>query len=218
MKLLLTSSGITNESIKKALQKLLHKPFEEANLAFVPTAANVEPGDKSWLIEDIIGLQKCGFKQVDIVDISAVSKDIWLPRLREADVIVFSGGNTYHLIHEMRRTGLVEVLKDLLKTRVYVGISAGSMVPNTNLLLTTSAKLYEETSGEVKDDSGLKYVKFHIRPHLNSPSFPNITIPYLEKKAKETNEPIYAIDNQSAVVVDGDKIEIVSEGVWKKFN
>ena len=40
MKLLLTSSGNTNKSIENALSELLAKPFREAHLAFVPTAAN----------------------------------------------------------------------------------------------------------------------------------------------------------------------------------
>ena len=49
MKLLLTSSGFTNSSISDALLDLTKKPFNELNLAFIPTAANVEKGDKEWL-------------------------------------------------------------------------------------------------------------------------------------------------------------------------
>lgn len=62
MKLLLTSAGITNESIKEALLSLLPKKIKECNLAFIPTAANVESGDKGWMIEDLNNLQKIGFK------------------------------------------------------------------------------------------------------------------------------------------------------------
>ena len=47
MKLLLTSSGITNKSIEKALLELLGKLFKKAHLTFIPTAANVERGDSA---------------------------------------------------------------------------------------------------------------------------------------------------------------------------
>ena len=54
MKLLLTSAGLSNKSIIKALKELTEKPFNELKLAFIPTAANVEEGDKDWLIRDLI--------------------------------------------------------------------------------------------------------------------------------------------------------------------
>jgi len=98
MKILLTSGGLSNKSIVDALLELTERPFAELNLAFVPTAANVESGDKDWLIADLVTCTKLGFKSIDIVDISAIPKDVWLPRLQEADVFFFEGGNTYHLM------------------------------------------------------------------------------------------------------------------------
>jgi len=52
MKLLLTSAGLSNKSISDALQNMAGKAFSELNLVFIPTAANVEKGDKGWLIDD----------------------------------------------------------------------------------------------------------------------------------------------------------------------
>ena len=51
MKLLLTSGGLSNKSIINALADLLQKPFSNAKLAVIPTAMNVEIGDKSWFIK-----------------------------------------------------------------------------------------------------------------------------------------------------------------------
>jgi dipeptidase E len=99
MKLLLTSAGITNKSIADALLDLAGKPFEETSVAFVPTASNVEKGDKGWLIDNLVQLQRLNFKQIDIVDISAVPENIWKPRLEEADILFFGGGNTYCLLY-----------------------------------------------------------------------------------------------------------------------
>ena len=44
MKLLLTSGGITNPSIRRALVDLLGKPIEESSALFVPTALYPFPG------------------------------------------------------------------------------------------------------------------------------------------------------------------------------
>jgi hypothetical protein len=50
MRLLLTSGGVTNPSIARALFDLAGREPEAASLVFVPTAANVEEGD----IEDAV--------------------------------------------------------------------------------------------------------------------------------------------------------------------
>lgn len=62
MKLLLTSGGLMNDSIISALKDLTQKPFNELNLAFIPTASNMEEGDKWWLIKDLEICKKLGFK------------------------------------------------------------------------------------------------------------------------------------------------------------
>jgi peptidase E len=62
MKLLLTSGGLTNKSIADALFELVGKRPEETSLVFIPTASNVEMGDKGWLIDDLANLKKTEFQ------------------------------------------------------------------------------------------------------------------------------------------------------------
>ena len=219
MKLLLTSAGLSNKSISKALLELAGKPFKELKLAFIPTAANVEKGDKDWLIKDLINCKNLGFASIDIVDISAVPRDVWEPRLNEADILLFGGGNTFHLIYWIRKSGLEDILPKLLTNKIYVGISAGSMVTSHSLSVSASERLYySEGVGEHKDEKALGFVNFHVRPHFNSPDFPNLRKEPLEEIAKELKEPMYAIDDQTAIkVVDG-KVEVVSEGEYLEFN
>ena len=218
MKLLLTSAGLTNKSISQALLDLAGKPFAELSLAVIPTAANVEAGNKDWLIEDLVNCQKLGFKSVDIVDISALPKDIWLPRLRKADIFLFEGGNVSHLMGWVIRSGLAEFLPELLKTRVYVGISAGSMVACKSLDLAAADFLYSDAIGEYDKDEGLGYVDILIRPHLNSTFFTNVTLANMEKLAKDNPAPFYALDDNSAIKIIDGEVSVISEGVWKKFN
>lgn len=218
MKLLLISSGKTNKSIEKTLLELLGKPFNKSHLTFVPTSANVEKGDKKWLVDDMNNFRKLNFASFDIIDISAVPKAIWLPSFEKADILVFGGGNVYHLLKWIKKSGLVDKLPELLKTRVYVGISAGSMVTAKNFSLSRSNILYYEKNRSLKNTKGLGFVDFEVRPHLNSKWFPKVRVPYLEKLSKETPNTFYAIDDNTGVRVVDNKISIVSEGKWKKFN
>lgn len=218
MKLLLTSTGITNKSIENALSEFLGKPYKKSSLAFIPTAANVEKEDKSWLINDMKRFLDLGFFYFDIVDISAVGKDIWLPSFEKADVIVFGGGNTSYLSNWLFKSGTAKVLPSLLKNKVYVGISAGSMMVSESISLSSAGILYYEKTGKFENIKGLGLVDFEIRPHLNSKSFPKVRINLLTRLAKDNPVSFYAIDDDTAIKVVNDKITVVSEGTWEKFN
>ena len=215
MKLLLTSAGLSNQTLVNAFNKLVDIPSEKIHIAFIPTAANVEVGDKDWLINDYANLKKQNYI-VDIVDISALPKKIWLPRIKDANVIFVGGGNTFHLMYWFEKSGLKELLPELIKTRVYAGISAGSCITGPTIYNSVQNLFGEKY--ELKIKKGLNLVNLQIIPHLNSPYFTKIREENLEVASKDLTEPVYAIDDDSAVIVDGDKIEIVSEGKWKKFN
>lgn len=196
---------------------MLGKSFSETSLVFIPTASNVSDEDKGWLVDDMNNARKLGFKSFDIVDISAIEKNMWKPRLEKADVIMVGGGNTYHLIYWMNKSGFTDEIGEWLKTKVYVGISAGSIVMSEDLSLTTANKLYYEDSDKVDIEKGLGFVNFHTRPHLNSEWFPMVREDILKEQAKELDKPVYAIDDNSAIKVIDDSIEVVSEGKWIKI-
>jgi len=215
---LLTSAGFTNRTISNALLDLTRRPFKEISLAFIPTAANMWDDDKSWLIDDLYNTKKLGFSSIDIVDISALPNAMWEKRLNVVDIIMVGGGNTYDLMYWMNKSGFSKTIEVFLKTKVYVGISAGSIVMAKNLALSQSKKLYYEDRGKIDNEKGLGFVDFHIRPHLNSPDFPNVREKYLKEQAKKILEPIYAIDDDTAIKVVNGKIEVISEGKWIRFN
>lgn len=218
MKLLLTSGGITNKSIAKALFDLVGKKPEDTSLVFIPTASNIEMGDKDWFINDLINIQKQNFKSVSITDISAVPDGIWRPQMEEADVLFFEGGNSYYLMEWMNKSGLAEILPELLKTRVYVGLSAGSMVTGKDLALIQSQILYGEDWERKEDLAGLNFVDFYFFPHLNSPYFNLRKEDIIREAVKDMPKKVYAMDDNSALkIVDG-KIEIISEGKYLIFN
>lgn len=214
MKLLLTSNGLANNSIAKALFELVGKKPEETIIVFIPTASNIKTGDKSWLINDLVNLQKQNFQSIEIVDISAVDEKIWKPSLERADVLLFGGGSSYHLMRWFNKSGLAKMLPSLLKNKVYVGISAGSMVTNPDLNLKLSQIIYERNRLETEELKGLNLVDFYFLPHLNSEWFKKMRKENIEKLGPQIDRTIYALDDNSALKIIDNKIEVISEGEY----
>lgn len=211
MKLLLTSAGITNKSIAKAVIDLVGKPASEISVLFIPTAANTVEGDKVWLIDNLSEFKKQEYKSLDILDIAGVPEKVWRPRMKAVDLICFGGGNEQYLAKVIRESGIDKVLPELLKTRVYTGISAGSMVVGQFLSHDLMKVVYPEEVFEELSES-LAYVDCLFIPHLNSDYFTQVRKGVLEKHKADFNFPLYACDDDSALkIVDGN-IEVVSEG------
>jgi len=227
MRLLLTSNGLSNQSIARAFLDVAGKDAKDIKVGFIPTAAMVEPGDKGWLINDLANIQKLGC-YVDIIDIGQLSKDEWLPRLKTCDVIFVGGGNTFYLSYCMQKCGLFNMLPELLETRMYAGISAGSMVAAQSLALASQALKNEEAFSDEDYDllgpkgrsSGktLQFVDFIFRPHLNSRYFTMAKKEILIEKTKHLDKPVYALDDSSALKIIGNQIEVISEGEWILLN
>ena len=65
------------------------------------------------------------------------------------------------------------------------------------------------------DDRALGVVDFSIFPHLDA--FPTNTMAHAERWAAGLGVPAYVIDEQTAITVVEESVEVVSEGVWRRF-
>jgi dipeptidase E len=160
MKLLLTSAGLTNKTIANALFDLVGKNPEDISLVYVPTASNIEIGDKGWAIQDLMDVYKQNFKSVAIADISAVPESVWRPQFEGADVLFFEGGDTHHLMTWINKSGLKDLLPEFMKTKVWCGISAGSMVTTPDLATKISQAVYDEDLDKMGEMEGLNHNGF----------------------------------------------------------
>lgn len=216
MKFLLTSAGVVNASIEKTLLELAEKPASEIAVAFVPTAASMVAGDKGWLIENLSDFKDRGFKSIDIIDISAVPKENWLKRFGRADVLCFGGGDEQYLVKVMRESGVAEALPELFRTRVYLGISAGSMVVGRLFSQDLMRELIPEEVFE-GNDTGLGLLDLSILPHLNSDYFAHLRPELIQSLASKFPTTVYALDDTSALKIIDDQIEVVTEGEFLKI-
>jgi dipeptidase E len=222
VKLLLTSAGIKNTSIRDALVELLGKPIAESDALCIPTAAYGHPQigpDGPWRFvsgqEPGTPMVELGWRSVGVLELTAlpsIGQERWVPWVREADVLLVNGGDALYLCHWMRASGLADLLPSLPDT-VWVGFSAGSMVMTPRI--GEDFVGWEPPGG---GDAALGVVDFSIFPHVDHPELPENTMEAAERWAAGLGGPAYAIDDETAIrVVDG-TVDVVSEGHWRRFD
>jgi dipeptidase E len=217
MKLLLTSAGISNKSIRDSLVALLGKPIAEANALFVPTAIYGIPNGGDIVRRVICGALgdpfcDLGWKSLGLLELTALpsmKQDLWLPILRETDVLLVGGGDCQYLTWWMQRSGLTTLLPSLFPGMVYVGLSAGSMI------MTRYGTTHGHHTLPPESDMSLGLVDIAIHPHLDHEQFPGNSQACLEQLAATLPVPSYLIDDQTAIKVTDGVIDVVSEGHWK---
>ena len=219
MDLLLTASGLRNETLREALRDMLGKPFEAANVVFVPTASVAEAGDHGWLVEDMSRLHGLGWREFDVLELNGLPRRMVLDRLLHADVIYVEGGNHYHLARSITGNDLADGILAALESRVYVGVSAGSMIFSRNLtehsadVIGDTVDLHALGATTVQPPFGL--FDWYLKPHLHSPHFPERDEAWADRIVARADFPIYFIDDETAVRVQDDKTTVVSEGRWR---
>ena len=219
VKLLLTSAGIKNTSIRDALVDLLGKPIAEASALCIPTASYGHPEvgpDRPWRFisgqEPMCPMTELGWKSLGVLELTAlpsIDKERWVTWVQETDVLLVAGGDALYLCHWMRQSGLADLLPSLRET-VWVGLSAGSMV-----LTPRIGEDFVGWKSPTGGDRTLGIVDFSICPHLAQENMPGNSMAEAERWAAGIQNPAYAIDDQTAIKVVDDTVEVVSEGHWK---
>lgn len=222
MKLLLTSGGVTNDSIRASLIRMLGKPIADSRALFIPTAQWGQPlcsPESVWRStadrwEGDGGLVGLGWKSVGVLELTAlpsIAEERWMPWVRDADVLLVDGGEARFLSTWMLQSGLAGMLPELVDT-VWVGVSAGSMV-----LTPRVGTEFLDWQPEGPDET-LGLVDFSIFPHLDYPGWTENTLEAARRWAERIPGRSYAIDDQTAIAVVGDRVEVISEGHWEQFD
>src|SRR3954463_4463028 len=226
MKLLLTSSGISNPSIEDALVGLLGKPIAESSALIVPTAIYPFREGPSGAWRAICGetekpFSGLGWKSLGVLELTAlpsIKEESWVPVVRETDALLVWGGDVLYLCYWMRQSGLADLLPSLSES-VYVGVSAGSIVMTPyNCDAEFDLQFVPAGSDQAREgDRALGLVDFALRVHLDREGFDDSSMASVEKWAAEIPVPTYAIDDQTAIKATDGTVEVVSEGNWRLF-
>lgn len=203
-RLFLTSAGLIPET-RQAFLDILNKPPSELKVAFIPTAA--DPEEDKWFVDSAKKeLKELGFNffEVDLKnDPNLIRKN-----LKECDIFYLNGGNTFYLLDWVRKSGLDRYLGKLLdQGKIYIGASAGGILVGPDISLAGWDPSWDKNLPNLQDFTGLNFVPFAISPH-----FEESDRELLERKSKEVNYPIIALTDKQAVLVEGNKWQVVGQG------
>lgn len=176
-------------------------------LLFIPTAAEVEDGEKDWLDADKQALINAGFLLTDF-SLTGKKKVEVESMLDTVDGVFLSGGNTFYLLQEIRRSGF-DTLIDMFVARgmYYIGSSAGSVVAGPDI---DNAKLIDDAlrAPNLRSYKGLGLTDVEIFPHWGSEYF---EVGYMNtmKYVYKSGHKIILLADDQYVCVQGDRYQIV---------
>ena len=152
---------------------LIKEEIENKKVAFIPTAS-LREGYTGY-----VGSARKLFKKlgaiVTEIDISTEAYSTIQSVFEEADVIYFTGGNSFFLMDQLRKTGTDGLLKkELANGKLMIGESAGAIIcaPSIQYIEQMDEKP-EDYSQE--DDAGLDLIDFYVLPHYLTAPFKKVT-------------------------------------------
>jgi dipeptidase E len=188
MKLFLCSHTLYSNLIKD-FENFLGEKINTISVSFVTTAANPEK-EKSWMYRDMKFVNKL-FKNVEIFDIEKMSLKEMKSEFKSREILWINGGNTSYLMKKVRKSGLENILPEILSKTIYVGSSAGSMIWSKSLEI---AEWYpggsEPNASQV---SGMGLLDFQIFPHYDE------SMLELIKEKKKQDEEYWLLKNTQAI-------------------
>jgi dipeptidase E len=170
---------------------------------FIPTAGIPEK------LPFYIGTDFKALKKLDLVveqlEVSTAPENEIKDKLSDADYIFVSGGNTFFLLQELRRTGADQLIIEHVKNgKLYIGSSAGSVIASGNVEYIKFMDSPDAAPNLNGDYSSLGLVDFSIVPHYTN-------FPFKKSAAKTAREysdklDLRPISNHQAITVEGDKV------------
>lgn len=180
-------------------------------VTFIPTASKVEKV-VFYVNSGKKALQKLGLI-IDELDISTASNDEINSKLRNNDFIYITGGNTFFLLQELKKTGADKIIIDEInKGKLYIGESAGAIVTSANV---EYAKRMDDVkkAPNLTEFSGLNLVDFYVIPHYTNFPFEKTVEKIIEDYSLKLN--LSPISNKDAILVVDNKIDFIQSKVEK---
>jgi dipeptidase E len=145
-------------------------------------------------------------------------RDLLEGRLGRADVWWVTGDNQFHLAQSIARAGLSQAFPRLLREKVYVGTSAGSMIFSRRFderapdLLGDLADLH--LLGEERIKPACPLFDWYVKPHLGSRPCQTATR-HGRTDLRRAWTSRSTCSTTSDPVVRGDEVDVVSTGRWR---
>lgn len=181
--------------------------LKSKTITYIPTASKVEK--MGFFVK--IGkwkLKRLGLI-VDELEISTASFETIVNKLTKNDFIYVTGGNTFFLLQELRRTGADKVLvKEIKSGKLYIGESAGAIIVAPDIGYSTEMDHPEKASG-LTDYTGLELIDFYVVPHYKNWEMGKSAERIIEMYSKSLE--LKVINDNQAIFIDGNSVKILDK-------
>ena len=183
---------------------LIKEEIDNKKVAFIPTAS-LHEGYTGYVGSARKLFEKLGASVTEI-DISTEAYSTIQAAFEDADVIYFTGGNSFFLMDQLRKTETDELLKkELANGKLMIGESAGAIIcaPTIQYIEQMDEKpedYYQE------DNEGLDLIDFYVLPHYLTAPFKKITERIM---AEFSDLNICAINNHQAIIVNDEGSKVI---------
>ncbi|MBC1376275.1 type 1 glutamine amidotransferase-like domain-containing protein [Listeria sp. FSL L7-1699] len=176
-------------------------------VSFIPTASTVE---------EVVFYVEAGKKAlkdlgliVEELDVATETLGEITATLKKNDFIYVTGGNTFFLLQELKRTGADKLLlEEIAKGKLYIGESAGAVITSPNISYIQSMDSVKKATNLTNYDA-LNLVNFYTLPHYNNAPFKKITQQIIADYTDDLK--IFPISNCEAIVVQDNVV--TSKGI-----
>lgn len=183
---------------------LIKEEIDNKKVAFIPTAS-LHEGYTGYVGSARKLFKKLGASVTEI-DISTEAYSTIQAVFEDANVIYFTGGNSFFLMDQLRKTETDELLKkELANGKLMIGESAGAIIcaPTIQYIEQMDEKP-EDYSQE--DNEGLDLIDFYVLPHYLTAPFKKITERIM---AEFSDLNICAINNHQAIIVNDEGSKVI---------
>lgn len=202
MKKLFLSSSF--KDVAGLFENFVKEDVKGKKVTFIPTATNVER------IKFYVGSAKKSFKKmgllVDELDVSKAAIEEITDKLQSNDYIYVSGGNTFYLLQELRKSGADKIItEEINRGKPYMGESAGSMVLSPDI---TYVKDMDDCkiATDLEQFAALHIVDFYPLPHHTNFPFVKAVERIIAKYQSALD--LYPISNREVICVAGNDIKV----------
>lgn len=120
-----------------------------------------------------------------------------------------SGGNTFFLLQELKRTGADKIIIDEINSgKLYIGESAGAMIVSPNIEYVKDMDDCKMASG-LNTFEALNIIDFYPVPHHTNFPFAKAVEKIIAKYESKIN--LYPINNSQVILVEKDTIRVVGK-------
>ncbi|MFA6158041.1 MAG: Type 1 glutamine amidotransferase-like domain-containing protein [Candidatus Paceibacterota bacterium] len=158
--IILTSTGIGSDYAKAEILKLVANPQDKRVFILTTAAKGKEANKYSILARQ--QFVEMGFVHVSFIDLEIQSA----ASLMHCDILYVCGGNTFHLMYYVRKSGADIGIRALLQNSdfIYIGVSAGSIILGKSIEIASAVDPDPNEIG-LSDYRGMDIINADVSPH-----------------------------------------------------